>query len=1100
MHVGPGDKPFARGDTIRITAILRPRYARAVVPTSTTLILTDEDGVKKRLRMTGAEGEFALAHKVTGNFSYQVEAGSVLSQPFQVTAVTRVELVSESPTVTITPPQYARQTEHVQTLAGLVDLSALQHSEVQYAFRFNRSAVAATLEWITSELKADVSGSKEDVIVKTIPLELSPDRLAATFPKTALKTGKYRLLLEAEHGICTELEGGTLNVKVDQPPAFGRTALRTDLRTVLPHDKLPIELEIADDVGVARAEIEYRVNDKPAVENIPLEGANGRIASARHLFALAGKVRPGDDVAYRIKVQDNLPPEFGGPHTIWYPSDRWLTFRIDKKGMSIQEKDILTQREAVNRMLEAIKSELQREQRGIYKLQQETRLDNSLAPAHAEQLKQLQKDNSSTEKVMRKLALDIGVHVPELQPLANKVQNVAEQEMRRAEDGLRTAQAKQKQADERDQQLRNADKEVTQALDKLDDLKKTNEQLAKQRLDQARVEMLADRQKELADRANELANRDPVRDPETRKELERLKQDQADVAQDLEKLNNQSEAVKNALAEARANEANDLAERAEKLAQEQRKLAQEQAGNEKKLAQDRLTELAQKQQELADKGRQLALDTKSAANSARAQQLKTDDAQKAADKLKEGDPNQAAQFQDKNAQELERLASELDRAINLARDPREAAKQLARLQDNLKNRLAQEVKKKSAQPLADRLKPLQREQQALQQAAEQLSVPPQDTQARMARLQAAESAQDAARSLERQEPHRATGQMEQTKQALERLADRLPSAEQRLKEAVKEVARLRQKQEQLTQQTDLAEQQARNSRNPRAEEQLQQKMQQAAQKQADLAQALGKLDAPNQEARLERAQDAANRALADLMDARKEDVQASQQQARRELERLEQALRGQKPADEQARELAQQQKRLAEEAAQAAKDPKATPQQMKELQRRQGELAQQAHNLQAPEAPLQQKEAAKAAQQAADSAAQSAQVRGNTAEDAASGPTAGGAGPADARAGKRCTARGAPGPEASAGGRRGRAQRPQSAGPAALRRGGAAAAADRPGSAGDARRRRGEGGEGACPGSSQEGPGERQSPAAGPGPASGRRPAPRPGRQAGRPQ
>ncbi len=58
------------------------------------------------------------------------------------------------------------------------------------------------------------------------------------------------------------------------------------------------------------------------------------------------------------------------------------------------------------------------------------------------------------------------------------------------------------------------------------------------------------------------------------------------------------------------------------------------------------------------------------------------------------------------------------------------------------------------------------------------------------------------------------------------------------------------------------------------------------------------MDAPTQEERRERTTEALNRALADLLDGRREDLSASQQEAKRQLERLDQALRGQKPADE----------------------------------------------------------------------------------------------------------------------------------------------------------------------------------------------------------
>src|SRR5207253_10155115 len=99
---------------------------------------------------------------------------------------------------------------------------------------------------------------------------------------------------------------------------------------------------------------------------------------------------------------------------------------------------------------------------------------------------------------------------------------------------------------------------------------------------------------------------------------------------------------------------------------------------------------------------------------------------------------------------LENLANRFDRAAEQARDPREAARQLARLQEGLRQRVQQEVKKGDAdRPLADRLKALQPEQEVIRRAVERLSVPPQNPVARQAKKAAAQQAARAAESLEK---------------------------------------------------------------------------------------------------------------------------------------------------------------------------------------------------------------------------------------------------------------------------------------------------------------------------------------------------------------
>ena len=83
-----------------------------------------------------------------------------------------------------------------------------------------------------------------------------------------------------------------------------------------------------------------------------------------------------------------------------------------------------------------------------------------------------------------------------------------------------------------------------------------------------------------------------------------------------------------------------------------------------------MAELARKQQELADKTNELAKETKQPTQAAKTNPLKPEDTQKAADALKQGDANEAVKNQDQAARELDRVAEELTKAVDLAKDPR----------------------------------------------------------------------------------------------------------------------------------------------------------------------------------------------------------------------------------------------------------------------------------------------------------------------------------------------------------------------------------------------------------------------------------------------
>jgi hypothetical protein len=967
IDVTPGDIVTAQGKTVkvsvRLTSVrLTPRKAKVKLPQTSSLVLTDAEGKQTSQRMVAdSDDAFSTELKVAGSGKYRIETGDVASGTYTVTSVVPVELAPESPRVVVELPEYARATiETPEPAYGLDDLTVLQHGQVTFAFRFTRPAVNAFVEW-TPGVRNEVGGMKLKAAAQTLPLALSEDRQSATWTLPAKTSGSYGLVLEAEHAIRTTLPAHMITVQEDKEPQFFKFTGKEELRTVLPYDTVPIDVEVGDDIAVDRVAVEYRVNGRdPVAEEIPVEVR--RDVRAKYALKLAGKVIEGDEVGYRIRVQDNLPKEYGGPHTVYYPPDRWLQLRVVKQTSSLNEQDILAQRNDIEDRLERIKKDLQREQRRIYKVHEESKKDAVLNAEHVQEVKQLRSENKAIESAMMELVRDMAA-TPALGPLVDRVEDVANTEMRQSQEALDKVDPK-KPALERNQKLENADHNVDQALKRLEQLRKLNDRLAQDRIDQNKLEMLAEREKKLAEQAAELAAKDPVRDPKAREQADQIKKEQAEVAAELQRLTEQSEKLRNALQEDAAEQARKAAERAKELAEAQRELTKAATEAEQKRNAEKLDVLATKQQDLADKAQQLANQTQQPAKAASTDPLKPEDARQAAEDLKKGNPAEALQHQDKTAQDLDRLANALDKAIDVAKNPREAARQLARLEEGLKKKVEEEAKRADAkQPLTERLKPLEAEQKAIQQAAEQLSVPTQNQNAQKEKQEATSQAEQAAQSLQKNDTKQATAKLDQAQKALERLADQLPTLDQRRQQAQKELERLRQMQDEVATASEQAVNQARQNKNPKqAQDELDRRLTEAARREAEIAERLSKMDVPNQEARQEKTREAMDRALADLMDARTSDIPATQQQARRELERLQQALAGQKPADEKARELAKDQREL---AAQVAKAP---PERAAELQRKQQQIAKETRELAAPEAPQRHAEATEATKKAEEAA------------------------------------------------------------------------------------------------------------------------------------
>lgn len=950
--VSPGDAISACGRSLILSAQVAPRWSsrgvreqgEKTVPDTATLLVVQSNGEETRQAMTrGERGDFTVSYKVSENVYYRIEAGEVASDFYRITAIAPVELSADSPSITIIPPAYARSVKEEETYRGLVDLAPLHYSEIRFDFRFTRPAVAAYLEF-----SRDPQGSESALASDSRPndfarhsLILSADGQEGSLVIQAINEAKYRLILEAEHDIRTELQGGTIHITPDQPPAVRQFTGPKKVGGILPSERIPLEIKASDDIGVACIELEYRVNEGDVVRQpLDFQGGNTPSAEANHVLELTGKVKHDDRFFYRFRVRDNLPKEHNGPHDIVYPADHWLTLRIARSSDSLNEKEILLQRDELDHRLQEIREALLQEKRAVYRVKQETRDQASLASEKREEFQQLQRDNKASQQALREAA-EMADATETLQPVADLARDVADKEMQKGQQALEQAPQRKEPA-ERTRQLETADEQLDSAIKRLDELKKMNDRLAQELLDRAKLEMLAQREKQLAERATELAANHPVLDKQAREKAEKLKREQAEAAGELERLAQRSEPLKQALQQAWEDEARKLAEQARELAQSQRELAKEEAENARQRKTDRFDDLAREQRELAQEQKELAQQTRPAAPAARTEPLKPEMSQRAADALQKSKPSEAIQQQEQAANDLERLAQAFERAAKASADPKEAARQLRQAEKTLKQRVQEETAKKNdKEPLSERLKPLEEEQKAIKQAVEQLSIPPNQAEPNKLKRQVSERAGQAEQSLAKKDTAQAQTQMEETKNLLQRLSDSLPTLEQRRQQARRDLDRLHRKQEEIARQ---AEQIKKND--PDAA----QRWSEAAKRQAETAEALNKVDTPEQEEKRDQAKKALERASSDLQEKKQENVPGSQKEAKRQLEQLEQALRGEKKSsDPRVRELARKQNQLARDVARMERD-KASPQQLKSAAERQTELSRQARTLNGKEA------------------------------------------------------------------------------------------------------------------------------------------------------
>src|SRR5262249_22980484 len=145
----------------------------------------------------------------------------------------------------------------------------------------------------------------------------------------------------------------------------------------------------------------------------------------------------------------------------------------------VKQQEILAEHDGIERKLDAIAQALKQEQRGVYKVRQESRNAPNLTPEQQQQTKGLRHQNHNTEDALRDLARTAAA-VPALGKIADTAQNVAEQQMQHSDRALRDAQQEQRSAP-RDTDFVKADEELTTAMRRVEEMRRLNDKVARER-------------------------------------------------------------------------------------------------------------------------------------------------------------------------------------------------------------------------------------------------------------------------------------------------------------------------------------------------------------------------------------------------------------------------------------------------------------------------------------------------------------------------------------------------------------------------------------------------------------------------------------------
>jgi hypothetical protein len=928
--VSSKDLVVKRNDAVTLTGFLERLSADAPLPELATLVYKEAEGEPRKLPMTGDEqAAFTVTRpRVVEGFEYCIEADDVRSEWFTVTVVDAVEL-GEGTSFTVRPPKYAKGSIEDKPHQGLQEFEALQYSRVSFDLKFNRPARSANFEWKPSNPNGQIAA---DQFFAT----LSDDRTSGTAEWMLIGDGTLKLILTGEHNVRTEVVVAT-KATPDAPPKFEKVTGATEaIRDVRPGERVPIELLVTDDVKVDKLELHLEVNGDPTTKRvlpIPLKDVGTPRAEGRYSFDLADKAKEGDAIKFRIRAVDNRSvPEFQkAPQEVFFPEKGWSSLRIDRSAKPLAEQDILAKKDKIKEKLEEAKKDVAAAEKAVEEVKKEAAGKDQLTPEQIARLDNARNKEKDAARQLDDLAREAGL-TPDFRPLANRIKNVEEEQLRPADEQLRKAQNEADPA-VRDKAIREADQQLDRAKEKLDELNKQVDSTARNLQDKRKLEEIADKQKELAEELKNNPNNDRVaRDVAKR---------QQELNAELDDVLKNNPELKKAVDDLAAERAKDLAEEAKQIAEDQKRLdraAKDQADAARKKA---LDAAGRKQKELGEKAEQLRKETRGDAKVAGAEALPKEPFDRANEQIEKGNAVDAMTEQEKAARELDRLADALEKAAGDRRDPKKAAEQLAKLEDELRKKAAE-----NKEPNDELRKAREKEQVAVKRATEKLATPPGDEEAKKAKEDALEKLDRAKKAAAENDPAKADEAMKDAADALKKLADKLPSRDERLRAAKQELEKLQREQDALNKEIQDKAKGLEKKADEASRKDAAEKLADTAKKQEELAKKIEELDAPGLENRKERTADAAERAAEDLKQGRTQDIGASQQQAKRAMEQLRQALDGQKPNDQKADELAKKQKEIADAAAKA--DGKPLPNQLQRMQEEQRDLRNELAKMQEP--------------------------------------------------------------------------------------------------------------------------------------------------------
>lgn len=303
LKVAPGDQVLLAGSSFKVSLAVDGGFpSKAFVRTS---VNGKSEAVERMVRMTEEEAKGPVFYEfdypsVSESFTYRVNCGSALTKAYNVKVVPTPTFDDRK--IRIEHPAYTGRapTEYTNT----AQVVAVPGSRVVVSFRKPR-------EDITGYIK--IPG---DRVIE--PETVGEDGLSFSFDVGKETDGMWSAMAQDSNGFSNQVVSSAVTVVKDTPPTVELTV--PDMTEIkLPRaGVLPVEFKAKDDFKVAKAVLEIAVGtaDYQDLREFELtQGQDGFIVGSDMVSILALGSRLGKSAAFqvRVRVEDNLPEEFGGP-------------------------------------------------------------------------------------------------------------------------------------------------------------------------------------------------------------------------------------------------------------------------------------------------------------------------------------------------------------------------------------------------------------------------------------------------------------------------------------------------------------------------------------------------------------------------------------------------------------------------------------------------------------------------------------------------------------------------------------------------------------------------------------------------------------------